>query len=29
MKKIGKSMMEDWKKTASPEAKAVLAEYLK
>ena len=29
MKKIGKSMMEDWKKTASPEAKAVLATYLK
>lgn len=29
MKEIGKVMMEDWKKTASPDAQAVLANYLK
>ena len=29
MKKIGNSMMENWKKTASPEAQAVLAKYRK
>ncbi|MCG8546329.1 MAG: TRAP transporter substrate-binding protein, partial [Alphaproteobacteria bacterium] len=29
MKKIGNSMMEEWKKTASPEAQAVLTNYLK
>lgn len=29
MKKIGKLMMADWKKTASPDAQAVLTNYLK